>query len=193
MNNKEIWKDIKGYEGLYQVSNLGRIKSMLGTKMISGKLIYIKREKILSTFKINNNKPYLRIGLNKNKQRKCFLVHRLVAEAFIPNPENKPQVNHIDGNKQNNNVNNLEWVNNQENKIHASKNNLITKLYGEKNPKSRKVIQYDLNYNFIKKWGYIRKAANLLNISEISICNCCRKKAKTAGGFVWRYADENQN
>lgn len=121
---KEIWKDIPGYEGLYQVSNLGRVK----------RLEY-KREnnliKTMSTFKEHILKPakqtsgYMYIVLCKNNKTKGFRVHRLVAEAFISNPYNLPQVNHIDANKSNNNVNNLEWCSRSENMQHAYSHNLI--------------------------------------------------------------------
>jgi len=92
---KQIWKDVKGYEGIYKVSNTGLIKN-------------IKRNKILATRTTYDK--YLRINLNKNGNKKTFKIHRLVADAFIPNPHNKPTVNHIDGNKQNNMLDNLEWM-----------------------------------------------------------------------------------
>lgn len=99
----ELWKDIEGYEGLYQVSNLGRVKSL-------------KKGKILKQH--DNGKGYMQVGLWKNNKGKCYYVHRLVSEAFVDNPENKPQINHKDKNKTNNCVYNLEWVTCKENQHH---------------------------------------------------------------------------
>lgn len=101
----EIWKDIAGYEGLYQISNYGNIRNSKG--------------RLLKYYE--NHKGYYKVGLNKNGKNSKFRVHRLVAQMFIPNPHEYPQVNHIDGNKQNNNVTNLEWCTNTENQIHAVK------------------------------------------------------------------------
>lgn len=118
---KEIWKDIKGYEGFYQVSNLGRIKSLVGWKGNGG---YVEREKILknSLRNVKNNYNRYIVTLRKNKERKDAKVHRLVAEAFIPNPHSYKEVNHIDSNPLNNNVENLEWCNRKMNLIHAYEN-----------------------------------------------------------------------
>ena len=119
MNQPEIWKDIEEYEGLYQVSNLGRIK---GFYIWNGRE-YSKKEHFLNPYKryVNKNLEYRTnvVALAKNKKKKEFKVHRLVAKAFIPNPENKPSVNHIDSNPLNNIVENLEWCTPKENTQHA--------------------------------------------------------------------------
>ena len=118
---KEIWKDIKDYEGLYQVSNYGRVKSMERT--VKGPKGNKKiKSRIMQEYK--NKFGYSIISLSKSGKTKNFQIHRLVAQAFIPNPLELPQVNHIDGNKDNNSVNNLEWITNRDNVIHAYKNNL---------------------------------------------------------------------
>lgn len=117
----EIFKDIKGYEGLYAIGTLGHVKA-LSKQMFNHTGYWNKPEKILNPAK--DSKGYLRVAIWKNGKQHTYKVHRLVADAFIPNPENKPQVNHIDGNKQNNNVENLEWCTNQENQIHSWKSGL---------------------------------------------------------------------
>ena len=120
MSDKEIWKDIEGYIGKYQVSNLGRIRSLLNSH---GK--NLKNKKILSP--CVDKKGYLRVGLSKNNRLSTHKVHRLVAKAFIPNSDNLPQVNHINGIKTDNTVNNLEWVSGSENVIHSFKIGLSKK------------------------------------------------------------------
>ena len=117
MKNK-IWKDIPDYEGLYQVSNFGEVKSLPKIRNVFSSN-YIAKERILKP--ALNDSGYKIVVLTKNKKSKSLRVHRLVALAFIPNLENKPQVNHKDGNKLNNHIDNLEWCTNSENEIHAYK------------------------------------------------------------------------
>jgi len=103
---EEIWKDIKGYEGIYKISNFGRVKSFKCNK-----------ERILKTTK--NKAGYIKIGIGDTNNRKTFYIHRLIAELFIPNPLNKPEINHINGNKSDYRIENLEWINHRENIQHA--------------------------------------------------------------------------
>lgn len=127
----EIWKDIQGFETRYQISDEGRVKS-LSRRVPNGKGFINKVERILKSRL--SFKGYPCIDLNTHEGvKKNIVIHRLVAQAFIPNPENKPQVNHIDGNKQNNAVENLEWVTNSENMKHATINGLRHKPTGSKN------------------------------------------------------------
>ena len=161
---QEIWKDIVGYEGLYKVSNLGRVKSL-------------RLNKIMGT----GNKRYTHLILVKNKVKKTYDVHRLVAQAFIPNPLNKEQVNHIDGNKQNNCVDNLEWTTIKENMKHAYKNN----LYKYHKRIKIKVCQIK-NNRIIKTYDSISQASNETKINATSIGYCLKGKYNKAGGYIWK-------
>lgn len=172
---EEIWKDIKGYEGLYQVSNLGKIKTVKGNK--TRKLQY-------------DNQGYAHILLCKNNTPKRYKVHRLVAEAFIQNPNNYPFVNHKDEIKSNNNVDNLEWCNAKYNANYGMTQIKRINTFKKQKTKpftKRKVIQYDYEQNFIKEWQSINEASRKLGITKQSISECCRKLRKTTGGYIWEY------
>lgn len=170
---QEMWKDIKNYKGLYQVSNLGNIRSN------------INKPKIL--IPQISNAGYFRIII----RNKHYSVHRLVAQTFIPNPENKPQVNHIDGNKLNNNVNNLEWATASENQKHNYIFlNFKPPMLGKKGSNhiaSKHIIQYDKNGKFIKEWDSLIEASKYLSICASCITNCAKGRRKTAGGYIWEY------
>ena len=185
---KEIWKDIKGYKGLYQVSNLGNVRS----------LRYCNKNEVknLKQYELDNKakKRYLAVTLSKNNINTKKLVHRLVAETFIPNPCNYLQVNHIDGNKKNNRADNLEWCTQKHNIQEAWRLKLITRdgVHGFANnlpDNRRKVKQYSINGELIKIWESISIASRELNISPSTICQCCRGKFKQTAGYIWKYAD----
>lgn len=162
----EIWKEInienENTSGYY-ISSLGRFKNKKGV--------------IMKDYKPHHSGYiYLRVNIKK------YALHRLVALAFIENPKNKPFVNHIDGNKLNNTVGNLEWLNCSENNMHAHK-------IGLTNGHKRKIIQYDLEMNEMQKFITIKEASNQLNICYSSIKAVLYKKQKTAGGFIFKYLD----
>ena len=177
----EIWKDVVGYEGYYQVSNFGNIRSV-DRVIYSDKLhIGTKRElkgKMLKPYV--NSHGYLALTLTKNGNEKLLRVHRIVAEAFIKNPNNYDQVNHIDGDKTNNKIENLEWCNNQYNVNHAYKNGLA-------NHYTKSVKQYDLKGNYIKTFESIIKASEAVNGQHTNITKCAKGCINSAYGYKWRY------
>lgn len=177
----ETWKDIKDYEGLYQVSDYGRVKSLprQGTQT--------KEERILKPEK--TKKGYLQVHLCKNGKVKVFRVNRLVAIAFVPNPENKPEVNHKDTNKENNHASNLEWNTRSENQLHAYKTGIQRPKLSKDNILSKKVLQYDLEGNFIKEWNCTKDIQRELNIKNQYISACCLGKTKTTHNYIFRYKD----
>lgn len=187
LNNllNEEWKNIKGYENLYQVSNYGRIKSLKKHSIFNNRTYPTKILKCHI-----NTKKYLDVELCRCNKSHRYRIHRLVAEHFIPNLEKKPQVNHIDCDKSNNKTNNLEWCNNSENQQHAFKNGLNTrKKYGD-SPRAKKVNQYDLNGVFIKTWDSIIRIKDECGYCDGFISQCCKGKYKQAYGYLWKYEKE---
>ena len=168
----ERWKPVVGYEGLYEVSNFGRVRSLNYHR--SGK------QKILKP--LVQTKGYLGFTLYKNGCRKQHKLHRIVAEAFIPNTDNLPQINHKDEDKTNNRVDNLEWC---DNKYNCN--------YGNRTERSavshcRKINQYKLNGQYIKTWSSMKDIQLELGFYNSRISECCHNKCKSAYGFIWRYA-----
>lgn len=173
MKGKEIWKDILGYEGKYQVSNRGNVKSLNYRR--TGK------EKILKGS--DDGTGYLRVGLWKDGNAKECTIHRLVAQAFLPNPDNLPQINHKDEDKYNNCVENLEWCSSQYNMTYNDR----AKKVGNK--LSRPVIGINKVSGLIVEFASAHEASRQLGISQSNITQCCQGKYKSAGGYVWYYAD----
>lgn len=184
----EIWKDLKGYENIYQVSNLGRVKS-LSRYVYNGKGYYLKKEKICC--QRQNKKGYLMVDLVKhgNNISRPFLVHRLVAIAFIENIHSKPQINHIDGNKQNNNVENLEWCDNSQNQKHAYKLGL-NKRSENAGREKRPVCLYNSNMDLIKEFNSIAETTRWLNCASSNVRLCCENKRKTVNGYIAKYKEK---
>ncbi|MDE6210088.1 MAG: HNH endonuclease [Lachnospiraceae bacterium] len=185
----EEWKDIVGYEGIYCVSNFGRVKRI---GKYRNQVTEWESNRLLKPAIKNNG--YLYVQLCKNNKTKSKMVHRLVAEAFLDNPDNKLTVNHIDGNRANNNVHNLEWATYMENNVHS-----LYVLHGyrkgeRRNQRGKPVMQYDLQGNFIKEYPSYREAQRETGINSIdAVCRGARQKGrkqKTAGGFVWRYKED---
>jgi hypothetical protein len=187
---EEVFLDIDGYPK-YKISNYGRIMS------------HKRKKPIILKQSIRSRKCYLRVALVDGSGKvRTVDVHRLVAIHFIPNPDSKPQVNHIDCNKLNNHVTNLEWVTVSENTKHAYDNNLIDKTNANKAArkniikynKSRKVpvLQLDIeNSTVIKEWSSASEAGKSLHIHSGDIAKCCRGRIKTIGGYKWRYKHKN--
>ena len=183
----EIWKDIEGYEGLYQVSNLGRVRSLdrlveqnsrwgIQRRIMKGRVMTLRPMAggyVGVMFKVQGLKP------------KMMLVHRLVANAFIPNPENLDTVNHKDEDKTNNRVENLEWMTMLDNLAYG------TGRQRKRTPK-RPVVQMTLDGQDIRTFASAKEAGDTLGINPTNITACCRGKYgfQSAGGYRWRYAED---
>lgn len=183
---EEIWKDIPGYEGKYQVSNTGKVVSLNYNN--TGKTKLLKQG--------HNRDGYKRVVLCKNGKGKCYFVHRLVALAFIPNPNNYKEVNHKDECKSNNNMTNLEWCTREYNINYGTIKERFSESHkGENNPKSKPILMYDKEGNFIKQFDCISDTNEYFNNKRAcsNVSGCLRGKTKTAFGFVFVYIDDDQD
>jgi hypothetical protein len=177
-----IWKDIQGYEGYYQVSNTGLVKSL--SRQVKRKDGFVCNLNEMLLAPRYNAKGYIRAALRINGKSTDYQVHRLVALHFVDNPYNKPQVNHIDGNKQNNNDWNLEWSTNAENVQHAYNNNMISR------PNKRKVVQ-SLGTTH-RVYDSIAEASTITGLDSSSISKTCRGVNNTCGGYLWKYVEDER-
>nr|DAE13503.1 MAG TPA: homing endonuclease [Siphoviridae sp. ctVif31] len=172
--NKVIWKPTYAYGEQYEISNTGIVRNK-----------FTKKELSLQ----KDNKGYLRARLSLHDKKITVKVHRLVAQAFIPNTEMKPQVNHIDGNKENNCTENLEWVTNSENQLHAYKNNL-NYVTGKAGREKIPIIQIDINGKIIERFDSIGEASRKIGIQRQNIEKVIRGERLRAGGFFWKKESE---
>lgn len=178
---EEIWKDIEGYKGYYQISTLGHVKSLPRFHVLEERIIHL-----------NKVKKYNTVSLHKNKKEKRYGVHRLVALAFISNPDNKPQVNHINGDCRDNRVENLEWMTSSENHLHAFRELHRTPTglgkFGEASNRSRLIHQYTPSGEYLNSYCGAAEAQRITGIHRGTINGCLAHSYghNTAGGFVWK-------
>ena len=165
-----IWKEISGYDGLYEVSDTGLVRSLK-----FGKTRILKPRK--------RRDGYLSVMLCKDSKYKIMFVHRLVASAFIPNPQNLDTVNHKNEDKHNNNISNLEWMTLADNQNYGTRNKRIAEAH------SKQVQQLDKKTGeLLATFPSIQEAERQTGIADSNICSCCRGKLKSAGGYRWSYA-----
>lgn len=169
---KEIWKDIKEYEGIYQVSNLGKVKRVKTTRVLKG---------------CKDKGGYLRVNLSKNSVTSTNTLHRLVAEAFIPNPDNKPEVDHINENKTNNRVDNLEWTTRKDNLNYGTRNKRISKT------QSVPIIATNIKTGKSTEFYGTNDCARRLGLYSSNITRVLKGVSKQTGGYKFKYKTKGEN
>lgn len=187
-----VWKTITHVPGIldnYEVSNDGRVRNKGVAVKIRGKYQIVHENDILKPF---HSRKYSVVKLCNNKFEKTVFVHRLVAQEFIPNVGNKPEVNHINGDTSDNCVSNLEWCTRDENLEHARKNHLfVSRKFGE-HPRARPIAKYDLSGNLIRTYTSISEALTETKCDSTHISDSCSGRRITAGGYIYRYIPENE-
>lgn len=201
------WRQIPGYESYLEVNEFGEVRSVERYVNHRNGSLKLVRSKILTPYP--DPKGYLKIRTSVNKEKTCIKVHRAVAEAFIPNPDNKPQIDHIDGDKTNNCVENLRWVTNRENYDYSAQNGLRTKSFealkdSQKNPEvrakaSRKTVErcskktycFSLDGEFIAEYSSGTEAGRAVGGCQSGVSGCCTGKYPTYKNFIFSY-DRNR-
>lgn len=166
---EEVWKDIEDYEGLYQVSSFGRVKRIKSDRVLTG---------------CKNTGGYIQVHLSKNNVVSNKLIHRLVAGAFIPKSENKPQVNHIDEDKTNNRVDNLEWSTAKDNLNHGTRNERSSKT------KSIPIIAINLKSGDVEEFYGTNECARQLRLNHSHITSVLKGRYKQTGGYTFKYKED---
>lgn len=184
----EEWRRVVGYEDFYIVSSLGRIRRIDNSFDGTNQDKFKDRK-----HSVNNRNGYVQVSLCKNNNPKTKKVHRIVASAFIPNPNNKREVNHIDGNKLNNVAENLEWVTPSENQLH-SYHVLGTKppraalgKFGKDSVSSKRCVQLNTDGTVVREWDCLSDVERGLGISTCGVSACCNGNQKTHKGFIWKF------
>ena len=189
----ELWKPVKGFEGKYMVSNYGRVKTIgrnVNWTLRDGSIaqVYIASKMLRQQM---NYKGYYRITLRRDKKDFNIAVQRIVGITFLSNPNDLPQINHKDENKENNCVSNLEWCTAKYNNNYATKNDRLSetmrKHYVPRSFAARKVVQYDKKGVFISEYPSLKQAERITGIDVSGISKCCRGIYKQFRGFVWQY------
>ena len=175
----ENWQPVKGYDGIYEVSDKGRVRSL--------NYNHTGTDRILKPRK--NGDGYLQVGLWKDGHVKTVRIHRLVAEAFIQNPNNLETVNHKDEVKTNNTVSNLEWMSKKDNNNYGSRTIRASKANTNNPKRSKQVQMFDKSTGeLLASFPSTHEAERVTGIYQGNICSCCKGKYKSAGGYVWRYS-----
>lgn len=172
----EIWKPVKRYKGIYEVSNLGNVRS----------LNYHNWGIVRNLTPVMDKDGYLRVCLSKDGKQSNGLIHRMVAQAFLDNPKGVSQVNHINENKTDNRVENLEWCDCLYNNNFGTRNERISK--SKRNTNCKAVIQLDLQGNPIREWVSLNEIMRVLGFNAAFVARCCHGVKPTAYGYRWQYA-----
>lgn len=188
MENTENWKPVKGYEGIYEVSDLGRVRSIDRVRVFkTGRAVPLKG--VLRKY-CTDHRGYFRVMLsNWGKKEHSCLIHRLVAEAFIPNPDGLPEVNHKDENKANNRADNLEWCTHRANSRYGSRGARISAWHLQNSPRRVAINQLTMDGQYIQTFPSQAEAARQVHGSQGTIASVVGRKKKSAYGYKWEYAD----